>query len=247
MVLVEELDPELTPAYLDMQRSSENYERLEAASCIQEYSSNFLSNRRHLILVSSDKGPNSILSHDDANLQPAERVNFWMCSKDSGGGPFDKCDPSAYLADPKAWKVFNHPVKYCLSERTQESCAVQFSYNIMIVVIAFNIIKLAVMLFVLFRLDAEKILVTIGDAVSSFLLNEDKTTQGMCLANKREIDIFWKAQGVARRYDQAPGHWGRAASKNRWFSFTFLYAGFFLVYGSHLTYDLGCLLPFLPY
>lgn len=77
-----------------------------------------------------------------------------------------------------------------MSERVAESCSVQFSFDIMMVAISFNAIKLSAMLFILFRFggDAEVLLASVGDAAMSFLTLEDRTTYQMCLASKRDIE-----------------------------------------------------------
>ena len=222
MVLVDVIDKDINSLFQNIQQSTSSYQRLDQASCIKLYSKIVLPTTRHVVLVTSDKNNNnnSVLNFGTTSL--SDRSDFWICSKDDQGGETLACNTDELLSNPKAWKVHDHPIEYCLSERTGESCAVQFSYNIMVVVIVFNAIKLAAMLFVLFRLDVEKILASPGDAMSSFLINEDKNTQGICLANKREIDKFWTAQGFARQYNKAPGRWGRAASKKRWSCFTIL-------------------------
>lgn len=92
----------------------------------------------------------------------------------------------------------------------------------MYVMIAFNVIKVAAMLWVLFRYDAEKILISVGDAVSSFLKYQDPTTTSMCLADKRGMQSFWKSRGLARPFSKRRQHWGSAVSKKRWVLFFLL-------------------------
>lgn len=221
MILVDVIDKDINGMFQNIQQSASSYQRLDQASCIRLYSKIILPTTRHVLLVTSDKDyNNSILDHGTTSVD--DRSDFWICSKDDEGGESLKCNPDELLKNPEAWKVHNYPVEYCLSEQTGASCAVQFSFNIMVVVIIFNAVKLAAMLFVLFRLDVEKILATPGDAMTSFLITEDRFTQGMCLANKREIDTIWSAHGYGRQYNKVPGRWGRAASKKRWSCFTFL-------------------------
>lgn len=215
-------DAARTEMYQNIQKSASSYERLDRAGCMRLYSKIILPTNRNVLLVTSDKNKNNSVLLSGAGAVE-ERGDFWICSKDELGGEHLSCNPDDLLSNPEAWKVHDHPIEYCLSERTGESCAVQFSYEIMLVVIVFNAIKLAAMLFVLFRLDAEKILASPGDAIASFLINEDRNTQGMCLADKREIDRFWTAKGFGRYYNKAPGRWGRAASKKRWACFIFLW------------------------
>jgi hypothetical protein len=49
-----------------------------------------------------------------------------------------------------------------------------------------NLFKLIGMLYVAFRLR-DNPLITVGDAVESFLDNSDRTTEGMCLLTKEDV------------------------------------------------------------
>lgn len=63
---------------------------------------------------------------------------------------------------------------------------VQLSLHFMMVVIAANFFKLAIMLTV-FMSDRSKCIVTTGDAVSSFLSEPDPSTEGKCLLEDDEM------------------------------------------------------------
>lgn len=72
----------------------------------------------------------------------------------------------------ESWKFPNNQtVLYCLSEMVEGKCSLQFDKLIMSVVIFCNAVKLASMLAVVFlgRLDAEQPILTVGDAVASFM------------------------------------------------------------------------------
>ena len=80
-------------------------------------------------------------------------------------------------------------IEYCLSQPAlEEHCKVQFSVMIMIVVCLCNLAKTLVMGYVFWQQPVEP-LVTLGDALRSFLNNPDPTTDGSCLAGEdRFID-----------------------------------------------------------
>lgn len=198
------------------QSAASTYERLDKASCIKAYKQVYVSNRRNLVLVSSTQhSADSVLGGQVISGAINDRSAFWICSK-TDDGPDASCDPEAVLENAASWAVWGDPIEYCLSERTEEKCALQFSFDIMIVVIVCNLIKLALMLYVLFCLDAEQILTSVGDAMASFLRFPDQTTAGKCLELTREVP------GQSRQYLEHQGRWTRAASKKRWIFFTLL-------------------------
>ncbi len=67
---------------------------------------------------------------------------------------------------------------------------------IILVVVICNAGKLAGMLYVAFG-PLEDPLITMGDAVSSFLASPDNTTRDMCLVNRKEVvtDILLRRNG----------------------------------------------------
>ncbi|KAF4628620.1 hypothetical protein G7Y89_g9538 [Cudoniella acicularis] len=207
--------------YFDnIQTSAPSWERLENKDCLQAYSNVFLSERRNVVLVSSSKNnTNSILKYGDADWTSGLENNWWICSKQGNDGGSQTCNAETYMSSASNWTVYDFPIEYCLSERTTDTCSVNFSMTIMIVVVAFNAFKVALMLWVLFRYDAENILTSVGDAAASFLLFEDQTTMQMCLADKRDLRRFWQARGFAKPFDRRKRHWGSAVSKKRWTSF----------------------------
>jgi hypothetical protein len=211
-----------------IQTSAPSWERLENRDCIQAYSNLFVSSRRNVVLVSSNNSanvtliyelisdePNSILDYGSTDIHSNLAGNFWICSQVEYDTPNIQCDPNDYLPQASSWTVFGFPIEYCLSETTDDICSVQFSLTIMLVVISFNTLKVLMMAWVLFRFDAEKILVSVGDAAASFLRTEDFTTVGMCFASKREVYKFWKAPSLARPFNRVSNRWGAAISRRR--------------------------------
>lgn len=98
------------------------------------------------------------------------------------------------------------PVDYCLSRRVEEHCRLQFSLALLIVVIICNFTKAACMISMAYRHDA-KPLVTLGDAIASFLKHPDIITLGTCAAPK---DAF-----QTRRWSCRPRPW--ATKEVAWF------------------------------
>lgn len=209
--------------WTDMQLNAASWERLENKDCIQQYSNIFISERRNVLLVSSMKNDsNSVLLYNDADIGSGLTGNWWICSKYGNDGGSMTCNPDNYLSTASNWTVFDYPIEYCLSQPTKDVCSVNFSMTIMIVVLSFNALKVVLMLWVLFRFDAEKILISIGDAAASFLTYEDPTTMQMCLADKRDIRRHWQARGFARPFNKKSRHWGLAVGRKRWILFLLL-------------------------
>jgi hypothetical protein len=85
-----------------------------------------------------------------------------MCSKDRGDGPSVTCNPHADI-DANNGEIFGHPIEYCMSNPVQGKCAVS------ITIIIFNLAKLAAEVFIIWSIDAKKLLLCLGDAIVSFL------------------------------------------------------------------------------
>lgn len=218
--------------YFDqVQKNASTWEKLDNKGCIQAYSNAFVSERRNLILVSSQKNDtDSLLTLRNAVVDIES--NWWICSLSGNDGGNMKCQPSDYLAAADSWSVFGFPIEYCMSEPVEDMCSVEFSMPIMITVVVCNAVKVFAMLWVLLRFGAEGILITVGDAAVSFLQKEDMTTRGMCLADRQNIAQCWNVPGFAVSYTGHRKHWGSAVSKKRWLLyFSLILVSFILIAG----------------
>ncbi|KAF2827056.1 hypothetical protein CC86DRAFT_264039, partial [Ophiobolus disseminans] len=85
----------------------------------------------------------------------------------------------------------------CITTITQPRCQVQLSLSIMGIVVVENLVKVLAMDFMLWRLDHDTI-VTIGDAVQSFLQRADSTTTNCCLLSRSNLTTRWpKVESLA--------------------------------------------------
>lgn len=136
-------------------------------------------------------------------------------------------DKIAAVADQ--WHPYSYDVQYCISERVPEKCSYSGNIPIVAVVLVCNGIKLVVMLFVALRLKDHP-LITVGDAVESFLNENDKTTEGLCLISRKNViqavrsSKHWSI-GEQNRYGasvkgklarQKTRRWASSASGGRW-------------------------------
>ena len=191
-----------------------------------------LINAIHVFSNSTDlSGPNFLLNV--TSLPTSYPSNQWQCQNAASD-----CSPIIYLANAtqeKKWKPFGSTVSQCLAERIPENCTLNLSLHFGLVVIVCNIIKVVCMFWVLWHHKISA-LMTIGDAINSFLNEPDQTTSGLCLYSSAKMYLHWEWQGDSfqtslqwkllkqTRLDdlKMPVHkverwyWGQAASVMRW-------------------------------
>jgi hypothetical protein len=173
------------------------------------------------------------------------------------------CDPSvimsgAYCATnasnehktPTQWLVTpeHFVIDHCLSQPTSEQCTLEYSFTILLIVVACDVLKLIAMAIALWWLP-ERPLATIGDAIASFLERPDPFTLGKCLLDqtgaRRRVTALSGERGsspylhVGSTHDSVlhqtgcPKHhpvewthrvsrWYSVPSKLRWISFVLL-------------------------
>lgn len=116
----------------------------------------------------------------------------------------------------------------CISQKVEQKCEVQLSFTILLVVIACNIIKIALLLVVVLRLN-HATLVTIGDAIESFIRNPDPYTEDCCLMSSRNVDTLWRSPETRASQKWQPRRrepWYSACSRRRWLFSIFLYLAY---------------------
>jgi hypothetical protein len=221
------------------------WEPLDRSSCIKSYAQNFLSNRRNLILISSNHtstANETVLATYTYTSSPTTPF-YWICNTVPDlelklaqfGYPAPSNDQTCgsyvneVVAIGDAWTPFGYGVESCLSEKVPERCSYSGNIPIVAIVLSCNAVKLVVMLFVAFRLK-DNPLITVGDAVQSFLDNNDRTTTGLCLLSKHDVvravraNQSWSAAGQAKYGDKVTGQlarrqrklWASSASRWRW-------------------------------
>ncbi|CZT07158.1 uncharacterized protein RCO7_09704 [Rhynchosporium graminicola] len=92
-------------------------------------------------------------------------------------------------------------VQSCYAKLRPETCKVRFSRVLVLVIIICNACKALCMLRVAWGFADSPPLVTLGDAIASFLDNSDQTTNGLCLASKEDMQ-----NGAWTEY-QGPQRW----------------------------------------
>jgi hypothetical protein len=176
----------------EMQQNVSSYERLDQAACITEYGVDYLSSRRHVLVVVDGQLSDPLVGILDWTYDTPQ--NSWVCGTNSGPNMtletisidnFDCNIPVALGND--TWLMANQQVNYCLSQPVEDQCRLQFAVPIMVVVLCCNCVKLLAMTITLWKCR-EPTFVTLGDALNSLLRRPDPYTVGMCIATKKEFE-----------------------------------------------------------
>lgn len=112
----------------------------------------------------------------------------------------------------------NCPVAYCLAQLKDTPCRLLVAPSILAVVVVCNLCKV-VAIYLLYRSRHHKNqpLVTLGDAISSFLEHRDETTAQRCLMDKRMVTQgLWKADAAPQPFHAKKWFGYRAWSLKRW-------------------------------
>lgn len=173
-------------------------------------------------------------------LNDWETISRWMCSGQSALYT-GFCSQANLAPFAHNWSITvgasNNPtyvsVAYCLSQGTSDMkdwCELHFSEIIMIVVCCMNVVKVVGIWFTWYlstkeirsRRDknvrkqkpGDDLLITIGDAMESFLDRPDETTAGMCLVSQLYLEEkkkgawvvgprLWKGETTIRKFKLA--------------------------------------------
>ncbi|KAF2023861.1 hypothetical protein EK21DRAFT_118353 [Setomelanomma holmii] len=170
------------------------FENITGEECCQRYSSMYIKSGNGFVVPTPDRWQSSSSNPNSSLLATTQGINNL-----------------ASIIDP------SH-TSYCLSEILPQRCQVQFSQTILYVVIVCNVIKLGLMVFILWRLDEETV-VTVGDAVQSFIKQPDTSTSDCCLMSRYDVDKLWAKPDNrnSQRYTlERRRAWASAVSGRRW-------------------------------
>ncbi|KAK5677181.1 hypothetical protein LTS10_010370 [Elasticomyces elasticus] len=167
-----------------------NLTRLDNALCLEAYATTmYESNWKNVLVVTN-------LALNDTFIQafehgPTKNQNdmLWLC--DARNDPsVSTCNIGTLIAHPATWTIpnatqcqrldegcemFAAHIEYCLAEPFQAQCTAQIATPLLIVVIIFNAVKVICIAMTAF--GADEPLVTVGDAIASFLAKPDALTQ----------------------------------------------------------------------
>ncbi|KAF0316725.1 hypothetical protein GQ607_016067, partial [Colletotrichum asianum] len=163
------------------------------ADCLKAYGTAFQSSRGNLLLLSKN-GPYQAATSAKFGISSGDisQPFDWICQRvDEVQSGQSTCDDSLLeiRRNIQEWEPFGSPVEECYSQRTDEHCQVLFSRTLCWIVTALNLLKSLLMLFVAFGGGVEKPILTIGDAVASFLEHNDESTTDMCLKGNEDFFV----------------------------------------------------------
>ena len=209
---------------------------LTNTDCMQAYASSFVSDYLSLLAVTSaqEDQTNDTVFHMDAiyygmDLKGGYLPYYWICLDEDGAmDAYNACDLGKALGTADGWTIANQKIDYCLALVSEPHCQLQFSIQILATVIVMNACK-CICMFLTLRRQREEPLVTVGDAISSFLNRPDKLTKGRCLMGKVDIHrgpLRWRLRAAGKTSNTAPlpvtyhvplqRRWFAAASTKRW-------------------------------
>ena len=213
-------------------RSTSSYEDLIPSKCAKLYNTDYMSSHGNLFLItkhSSNTTDTNTLLEMIYVLSYCRSPSSWMCAYHLVGPSWEEppaCNTGELISNvtsglPWSMKLTTGQeveIIRCKSERTAGRCKVHFSLEIMIVVICCNFIKACCMVMAVIR-SREPTLVTLGDAMDSFLRIPDQTTIGICFADRRFIEREWRrgCRTEPRQWKQKEvKRWWTSVSTTRW-------------------------------
>ncbi|CAK4031371.1 Hypothetical predicted protein [Lecanosticta acicola] len=216
--------------FKENQNDASLVKNMSTSECISTYGTNFVSGNSHVVAIANEPGnstTNETLFYVDqtgGGLDDGSIVSYeCICANDFISNSNEDCDTSAILKQ-QDWIVNGKKIEYCLSRLTPQHCTVQFSVQILAAVICMNAMKSICMFLALYR-QKETTLVTIGDAVASYLERPDDLTAGRCLMERKDISS-WRSQDgtkspntqpLPKTYFESGGRrWFVAVSGKRW-------------------------------
>lgn len=178
------------------------WQMLDNRDCIKAYGQDFISANGDLLIVLNTTNTTEMvrLITDVPGLGYGKPD--WMCDVHDQTTYPSGCSVGSLLSEAANWTLFfriepdsdngidpgsvdwmERKVQYCISQPVEEQCRVQISLVILGTVVACNTIKALCMLLTI-QSQKSQPLVTLGDAIESFMQDPDRMTDGMCLASK---------------------------------------------------------------
>ncbi|KAE9380983.1 hypothetical protein N431DRAFT_396271 [Stipitochalara longipes BDJ] len=177
--------------------------RMSNLDCILAYAQQVQSNYGSLLLIVNDQNStsNSRPYPADDLYGTAPDPYGWICGgknttlpnafmkPPADGGPCQGTKFDRVRANASEWSPFGEKVSYCLSESAADQCQLYGNFLLLLVVVATNTIEILALTIIILRSGSSPLL-TIGDALSSFLEFPDDTTRDMCLASSHHFRLL---------------------------------------------------------
>lgn len=182
---------------------------MDSPDCVTTFAQTYQTIYRKVLLVTKDDpynpyvriGSNTVYQPGNSTTTStgyglkAISAYPWLCPASvSVGECANKGSSVAYdLAEKNDWNVTSKirtledasatngwTVQYCLAEPAPQKCSLEYSETLISITVACNVVKTCVLLYLWLR-SKEAPLLTVGDAIASFLRRQDPHSRGMCL------------------------------------------------------------------
>ncbi|KAL3294051.1 hypothetical protein RB213_011769 [Colletotrichum asianum] len=162
------------------------------ATCLEDYGTAFQSKRGSLVLVTNSTGINEtdLQYYFATSSRGGVDGSFtWLCRESvftsTTGEPCDQ-KVASMKQGSTPWEPFGLQVRCCYNNETDEHSKLFFSRSICWVVTTLNLVKAILMVLVAYDGigNVEQPILTVGDAVASYLQDPDDHTHRMCLKSK---------------------------------------------------------------
>jgi hypothetical protein len=192
---------------------------LTPLECIDQYAQNYMSSRGILVLrLNGDENDpmilNTYMHTKDARSWPYKTPEgySWICnqldfSPEASQQLSLSCTANLHLliseVEHSGWRPIpgrNETVHSCISEKINEHCRLEFSKHIGILVLCLNFAQMVLTFMIAFD-HGDRPLLTIGDALASFLTHPDETTRGLCMWSNFD---FRYERDVVNRWSPIP-------------------------------------------
>lgn len=213
-------------------------QKLAPYDCISEYASYYQTKYGSLVLIMENlnmtnsnvsvRSPERIWT-DDFVLLIVERVMdssanevpyAWMCDNslatitERQNCPSKISEMSQMQSLSNDWKVHGRKVNYCLAEALPQTCTLEFSFSLALIVIIANLVKVIVIGVTASHLKRAPLLTT-GDAVASFIKRPDEVTKCKYLLSRGSVSGS-RTEDDQLRYNEKPRRWRSSLSAQRW-------------------------------
>lgn len=188
---------------------------LTTPACVDAFTTAFNVHYPNILLVLSDnagdKGANSLVATARAGINAPLSPETSPLISTSGDG--DGSSRAEILVDGSS-------VTHCLAQTgSTATCSLELNGILLVVVLGLNVISVLATAAALFIHRGEP-LVTLGDAITSFLRQPDPTTRGNCLLTRENLSSNMGGWGFTDGKYWLPSHsrnfWFRAPSLRQW-------------------------------
>jgi hypothetical protein len=210
-----------------LQSTAESFTRLNNTQCFDAYSTQFISEWGNVLLISHNDIPHGdpvlFLYYPDTLLRidlALEPTSSFLCELLISSDPV--CNLTYVRDNAINWKFPGNasedltyydslangyqfcgihdtrplPVDHCLAQKVDQCGTIRINLILLLVVAACNLIKATCMVLSFFKIDPYP-LITIGDAIASYLTIEDEETLGRSEMNAEHLQLI--ATTVLRR------------------------------------------------